>query len=76
MIAQASLTQIVQEVFGRIPETPISNIKNAIKEQLEDSSEMDDDKEKQEKLKEQEEQEKAKVLENEDSSLEMKLSSE
>ncbi|ORX43829.1 hypothetical protein BCR36DRAFT_360675 [Piromyces finnis] len=76
MIAQASLTQIVQEVFGRIPETPISNIKNAIKEQLEDGSEMDDDKEKQEKLKEQEEQEKAKVLENEDSSLEMKLSSE
>jgi len=76
MVAQASLTQIVQEVFGRIPEHPISNIKNAIKEQIEDNSEINDDKLKQEKLKEQEEQEKAKVLENEDSSLEMKLSSE
>jgi len=58
MIAQASLTQIVQEVFGRIPENPVSNIKNAIKEQVDDNSETDDDKEKQEKLKEQEEEEK------------------
>jgi len=75
MIAQASLTQIVQEVFGRIPEHPVSNIKNAIKEQIEDNSDMDDDKMKQKKLKEQEEKEKAKALED-DSSLEMKLSSE
>jgi len=74
MIAQASLTQIVQEVFGRIPENPISNIKNAIKEQMEDNYELDDDKEKQEKLKEKEEHDKAKALEAEDSNLKIKLS--
>jgi len=76
MIAQASLTQIVQEVFGRIPDNPISSIKNAIKEQIDESSDMEDDKEKQEKLKKQEEHNKAKALEAENSNLEMKLSSE